>query len=82
MPYKDKIALGLGETQFIAARYAQNPPALEPETTIDSGSTLNLLCSSPGLDGIVKERSGSFRNANKSFMSFTMSCPVAGGKRR
>lgn len=50
MPYTDKMALGLGKSQWIAARYAQSPPALDPATTIDSLSSSKLTSNASSLE--------------------------------
>lgn len=50
IPYTDRIALGLGNSQWIAARYAQSPPALDPATMTDSLSSSKLTSNASVLE--------------------------------
>ena len=43
MPYIESTPLGFGDA-CSAAKYAQYPPALDPDTTIESGA---MVCSEP-----------------------------------
>jgi len=76
-PYNERIAFGLGDVQCMAARYAHNPPALDPATAIASGSILNLKPTISGFEG--SEMAGPTTKLSRSCMSLTISWPVAGG---